>query len=132
MREPWPEKTLGKHMLLEFHECDFDKLDDESYISVVLNEAAKIAQATILNSSFHRFQPQGVSGVVMIAESHISIHTWPEHLYAAVDLFSCSEDLLMNRAKDYLIRAFGASSVEENSFYRGNVPKKESLGIEKK
>jgi len=122
MSEPWYQGALGKHMLLEFYGCDYERLNDESYISNIMNEAARISKATILDSSFHRFQPQGVSGMVLIAESHISIHTWPEHLYAAIDLFSCSENLLMNQAKAYLRRALDAKTVEANSFYRGIVP----------
>ena len=124
MVESWSQEALGKHMLLEFYDCDYEKLNDESYILNILNEAARVAEATILDSSFHRFKPQGVSGVILIAESHISIHTWPERLYAAIDIFSCSEALLMTQAKNYLKQALDAKSVEEKAIYRGSVPKK--------
>ena len=80
---------LGKHFLIEYHECDRRVLDDQSKIQDILLDAAVACGATILEYSFHKFAPQGVSGVVLIAESHISIHTWPEYGYAAVDIFTC-------------------------------------------
>lgn len=81
--------TLGKHYLVEYHNCDCDILDNQSVIQSILLEAAVKCGANILEYSFHKFSPQGVSGVVVIAESHISIHTWPEYGYAAVDIFTC-------------------------------------------
>ncbi len=80
---------LGKHYLVEYHSCDPAVLDDQSSIQNILLEAALKSGATVLEYSFHKFSPQGVSGVIVIAESHISIHTWPEYGYAAVDIFTC-------------------------------------------
>jgi len=80
---------LGKHYLVEYHNCDPSILDDQPSIQNILLEAALKSGATVLEYSFHKFSPQGVSGVVVIAESHISIHTWPEYGYAAVDIFTC-------------------------------------------
>jgi len=81
--------ALGRHLLLELRECNVAVLDDLKYLENALVSAAKDSGATVLDKSFHHFAPQGVSGVVLIAESHLSLHTWPEHAYAAVDIFTC-------------------------------------------
>ncbi|MCD6443029.1 MAG: adenosylmethionine decarboxylase, partial [Thermotogae bacterium] len=86
-------KSLGRHLLAEFYDCDPNILRDLETIREYLKEAAEVANATIVNWTFHQFSPQGVSGVVVIAESHLAIHTWPEYRYAAVDLFTCGEDV---------------------------------------
>lgn len=82
-------KALGLHLLAELCECDSSVLDSVEDIETILVNAAAESGATVLNHVFHKFSPQGVSGVVVIAESHIAIHTWPEHNYAAVDVFTC-------------------------------------------
>jgi len=90
-------KALGNQLLVEMYDCDADILDDEVAIARHMRDAALAAGATIVLETFHRFAPQGVSGVVVIAESHLAIHTWPEHGYAAVDLFTCGESLDQDR-----------------------------------
>lgn len=84
-------KILGRHILAEFTGCDRRLLDDQNAIETILTEAARRSGATIVSSVFHRYNPHGLSGVIVIAESHISIHTWPEYGYAAVDFFTCGE-----------------------------------------
>ena len=79
--------TVGKHCILELYHCDAAKLDDEAFLRTAITAAAKRAGATLLNLITHRFEPQGVTGLALLAESHISIHTWPELGYAAVDVF---------------------------------------------
>jgi S-adenosylmethionine decarboxylase len=81
--------ALGLHLLIELRNCNADLLDSSSFIEDIMVEAAEKSGATILHSSFHKFCPQGVSGVVVIAESHLTIHTWPELNYAALDVFTC-------------------------------------------
>ena len=81
---------LGIHYLAEFFDCDRKKIDDALFIEGLMIDATKLSGATIIRPFFHQFSPQGVSGVIVIAESHFAIHTWPEHGYTAVDLFSCS------------------------------------------
>lgn len=81
--------ALGTHLLLEFHGCDPGILDDPAGVKRALTDAVVASGATVLESSFHKFTPQGVSGVVVIAESHAAIHTWPEHRFAAMDIFTC-------------------------------------------
>lgn len=83
--------ALGRHILVEFTGCNADVLNDVSIIEKSMIEAAQKAGATVINSNFHHFSPWGVSGVVVIQESHLAIHTWPEYRYAAVDLFTCGE-----------------------------------------
>lgn len=95
------EQVLGQHFLADYHSCDSDVIDNEGEISKILLEAARISGATIIDSVFHTFSPQGVSGVIVIAESHISIHTWPEYGFAAVDLFSCG-GFDYQKALDYI------------------------------
>lgn len=86
-------KKLGRHILAEFSGCDMDLLNDLPAIETILKEAARRADATIVDTVFHRYNPHGLSGVVVIAESHISIHTWPEYGYAAADFFTCGEQV---------------------------------------
>jgi S-adenosylmethionine decarboxylase len=83
--------VLGRHWLIECDEVAPALLDDATALAQLFVGAARDAEATVLGSPFHRFEPQGVSGVVILAESHLTVHTWPEHRYAAVDLFSCSD-----------------------------------------
>ena len=85
-------KTLGVHLLLDLENCDQKILDDLNIIKQTLIIAAQRSGALIMGETFHKFTPVGVTGIVSIAESHISIHTWPEFKYAAVDIFSCGED----------------------------------------
>ena len=82
---------LGKHILLELYECPFEKLNDLAFLEQALKKAASTMGATVVNSNFHHFSPIGISGVVIIQESHLTIHTWPEYNYAAVDIFTCGE-----------------------------------------
>lgn len=86
-------QALGRQILVEFYDCDKEILTDEKAIREALIEACLIAKATVVSDTFHSFSPHGVSGVVVIAESHVSIHTWPEYAYAAVDIFTCGETI---------------------------------------
>ncbi|NIS38431.1 adenosylmethionine decarboxylase, partial [Candidatus Saccharibacteria bacterium] len=84
-------KALGRHILAEFYECDKNSLNNAQHIEMAMKRAAIECGATIVSSTFQTFNPHGVSGVVVIAESHLAIHTWPEYGYAAVDVFTCGE-----------------------------------------
>jgi S-adenosylmethionine decarboxylase len=96
--------ALGKHLLLELKECNREVLDDLSFLQGVLVSAAEKAGATVLENYFHQFAPQGVSGAVLIAESHLSLHTWPEYGYAAVDIFTCGTTVDTEVAAELLIQ----------------------------
>ena len=102
----------SKHLLLELYRCDCEKLNDESFLRCTLNRAAKLAKATVLNLISNKFEPQGVTAIALLAESHISIHTWPESNYSAVDIFTCGQNMLPELASQYLIDALKA---EEHS-----------------
>ena len=82
---------MGKHFILNLYECPFELLDDEEFIRMLLYRATKECKATLLNLAVHKFDPQGVTGIAMLAESHISIHTWPEKGQAAVDIYTCGD-----------------------------------------
>ena len=111
--------ALGRHLLLELFGCDELVLNNLERVKEILVEAARRAEASIVNAVFHEFNPSGVSGVVVIAESHLSIHTWPEYRYAAADIFSCGESLKPEAAAEYLIEQFGAERVSWVELWRG-------------
>ena len=111
--------ALGRHLLLELFDCDLDAINNVEAVKGALIEAAKRAQATIVDVVFHEFNPFGVSGVVVIAESHLSIHTWPEYRYAAVDIFSCGDILQPEIAANYLVEQFGAERTSVVEMQRG-------------
>ena len=108
------EKAIhqSKHLLLELYGCDYEKLNDESFLRCTLNRAAKLANASVLNLISNKFEPQGVTAIALLAESHISIHTWPESYYSAVDIFTCGHNMLPELASQYLIDTLKA---EEHS-----------------
>ncbi len=96
-------KRLGKHILVEFYNCDNQLLNSSHLIEEYMIKAAELAKATVVQSVFHTFNPWGgVSGVVVIQESHLTIHTWPEYGYAAIDLFTCGEEVDPWIAFEYL------------------------------
>lgn len=99
---------LGTHVLLELWEIEADRLNNEDWVHNTLLKAAHHANTTVVSQTFHRFAPQGVSGVVVIAESHISIHTWPELGYAAVDIFTCGDHTMPEQAAAYIVEASAA------------------------
>lgn len=102
--------ALGRHFLLELKDCDRNLLNDLDALKKLLRTAAVDCGAEILGDSFHRFSPQGVSGVVVIAESHLFIHTWPEHGYAAVDIFTCGTRVKPEVAAEILIEKLGSQN----------------------
>ncbi|HTY79651.1 MAG TPA: adenosylmethionine decarboxylase [Candidatus Bathyarchaeia archaeon] len=114
-------KALGKHLLLELFDCDPETLRSLPVVKTSMLEAATRAHATIVNQVFHQFSPFGVSGVVVIAESHVAIHTWPEYRFAAVDIFSCGDVLQPQLAADYLAHCFSAGRTSVVELDRGLV-----------
>jgi S-adenosylmethionine decarboxylase len=110
--------TVGKHCILELYGCESARLNDEAFLRDTITTAAKRAGATLLNLITHRFEPQGVTGLALLAESHISIHTWPESGYAAVDVFTCGDHTMPERACRVLAEELRASSHKLTSFRR--------------
>ncbi|MBL0313550.1 MAG: adenosylmethionine decarboxylase [Holophagaceae bacterium] len=115
--------SLGRHILAEFGGCDAARLADLSIVEGSMLDAARISGATIVTHSFHHFAGQdggqGVSGAVIIAESHLAIHTWPEHQFAALDFFTCGQGVDVRKALDHLKEAFQAKSEELLELERG-------------
>lgn len=96
--------ALGRHLLLELKDCNKEVLNDLNLLQDILGTAAREAGATVLGQHFHHFAPQGVSGAVIIAESHLALHTWPEYGYAAVDVFTCGDSVKPEVAVELLIK----------------------------
>ena len=111
--------ALGKHLLMELKDCNKEVLNDIGFLKGTLLTAANEAGATVLGESFHQFNPHGVSGVVIIAESHLFIHTWPEYGYAAADIFTCGNSVQPEKAAERLIEKLGASSHSVIEIQRG-------------
>jgi S-adenosylmethionine decarboxylase len=111
--------VLGVHVLLELKECNPQLLNDLEYIRDSLYRVAGDLGATIVGESFHHFTPQGVTGILSIAESHISIHTWPEHRYAAADIFTCGSSFRPSDAAELMIDQFQSKDSEVMEVRRG-------------
>ena len=112
------DDIIGKHCILELYECDPIKLNDESFVKTSLKSASKVAGANLLNMITHKFQPHGVTGLALLSESHISIHTWPESKYAAIDVFTCGKKTMPEKACKLLTRVFQSQSHSLKSFDR--------------
>ncbi len=115
-------KHLGRHVLAEICGCDFDILNDIEKVEEIMVNAALEAGAEIRECVFHKFSPQGVSGVVVISESHLAIHTWPELGYAAVDVFTCGERVNPWDACNYVSDHFCAKHMTAKEIKRGILP----------
>jgi len=112
-------QKLGRHLIVEYYGCDFESLTKVGYIKQQMLTAAKKIGAKIVGNKFHQFSPQGVSGAVILAESHISIHTWPEYNYAAVDFFTCGGHCDSNIGVEFLEKSFQATSKTIQDIARG-------------
>ncbi|MDN5348177.1 MAG: S-adenosylmethionine decarboxylase [Clostridia bacterium] len=112
-------RALGRHVLAEVYGCSFEALNDIDKVREIMVNAALVAGAEIREVCFHKFSPQGVSGVVVISESHLAIHTWPELGYAAVDVFTCGEKVNPWEACKYLSEKFQAAQVHATEIQRG-------------
>ena len=112
-------QTLGTHLLLELWECSPEILKDLDKVREAMVSAANEAKATVVEVAFHEFNPFGISGMVIIAESHLSIHTWPEYGYAAVDIFTCGDLIKPEVAADYLVEKFECRKADKKVLSRG-------------
>ncbi len=112
-------KALGRHLLVEYYNCDPKILMDIGLIEDVLVGAAKKARAHIVDVVFHTFNPHGISGVVVVEESHLAIHTWPEHGFASVDIYTCGTSVNPWHAYDYLFKNLKAKHSTAMEMKRG-------------
>ena len=111
---------LGQHIIGEFYGCKKEAISNDKEIEKIMLGAANAAKATIVGSEFHYFKPYGVSGVVIIKESHLAIHTWPEYGYAAIDLYTCGK-IDTNKAFLYLKNAFSPLKIKKTKLLRGKM-----------
>ncbi|GAB4243089.1 MAG: hypothetical protein Kow00109_18860 [Acidobacteriota bacterium] len=113
-------KALGRHVILELYGCPRQLLENEKLLKQLLAESSERAGATLLKLASHHFQPQGVTVVGLLAESHISIHTWPERRYAAVDVFTCGQTTRPEKAAEYLTQHLRPTASELKILERGD------------
>jgi len=114
---------LGKHYILELYQCDSETCNDVKKLEEIMLKAVEYAKATLVKTYFHQFSPYGISGTIVIAESHFNVHTWPEHQFMAIDLFTCGDSLDPDAAKDYLIAATKAERHDYKILDRGAMSK---------
>ncbi|ACQ69588.1 MAG: S-adenosylmethionine decarboxylase proenzyme [Exiguobacterium sp.] len=114
--------TMGRHIITELWECNPDKLNDIDYIERLFVDAALRSGAEVREVAFHKFAPHGVSGVVIISESHLTIHSFPEHGYASVDVFTCGDRIDPATASQYIAEGLDAKVREDVKLERGMGP----------
>jgi S-adenosylmethionine decarboxylase len=119
--------ALGRQLAIDFYDCDAERLIVPEFVEKAFIKAAKESGATIVTSSFHSFQPQGVSGVVVIAESHFAVHAWPEFNYAAVDIFTCGENVDLEKAIESLTASFLAGDVVVSADHQRGLMRRNGL-----
>ena len=124
------KKALGTQVIVELYGCDPKTLTNRDYVEKALQEAAQKSHAHSIGSFFHQFQPHGVSGVIIIEESHYTIHTWPENRYAAVDLFYCSEEVDVDKALEVLEEYFKPEKITLFELKRGVLTEKDFQEIQ--
>jgi S-adenosylmethionine decarboxylase len=111
--------AVGNHLIVELYGCNSTIINDEKRIEEILVQSANIANVHIINSTFHQFNPQGISGVLVIAESHFSIHTWPEYSYCALDIFTCGNVFNIDKSLDFIKNAIQSTSISVTELKRG-------------
>ncbi len=111
--------ALGRHLLLELKDCNPEVLNDLDFLKRCLYDAVRQIGATVVNECFHEFSPQGISGVVVISESHLCIHTWPEYAYAAIDIFTCGDSTKPELAVKPLVEKLGSKNTSLIELKRG-------------
>ena len=122
LNENFPEfKAI--HLILELYSCNKDKLNDELFLRYIINNAAKLSKSKVLNLLSNKFEPLGVTAIALLAESHLSIHTWPECRYAAVDIYTCGQNMRPDLASKFLIDSLESQKQSTKRINR-NFPKK--------
>jgi len=119
-------KTLGLHILADLYGVEADKIDRVEDIRELLEGAVKFANLTKISSHYYQFQPHGATGVILLAESHISIHTWPEHGLATVDVYTCGDPSKAYKAMDYIITKLNPLRIDKQVHERGIVEEEKS------
>ncbi len=112
-------KALGRHLLAEFYDCDTRIINDVKLLETIMKDAVLKIGATIVNVSFHTFNPHGVSGFIVIAESHLAVHTWPEYNFASIDIYTCGETINPWEACNYIAEKLRSKHVSAIEMKRG-------------
>jgi S-adenosylmethionine decarboxylase len=112
-------QSLGNHLIIELYECHRDVINDAQLVEEKLKEAVRISGANMVQSVIHEFNPHGISGVIVIEESHFSVHTWPEYGYCALDIFTCGDEIDYHSALQYLKTEFQAKNMSVTELKRG-------------
>lgn len=113
--------ALGKHVIAELYDCDRVIINNQELIEKFMMEAVKISGATFIKSIFHKFSPHGITGIVLVAESHFAIHTWPEYGYCAVDIFTCGDVIDNKLAVGHLKKNLHSGSISIVEMKRGQL-----------
>ncbi len=116
------KNALGTHIILDFCECNPDTMKYVADVQSIIKQSADLAKFTVVAEEYHQFEPHGVSGMTIIAESHISLHSWSEHCYIAVDIFYCGENNNVENGINSLVEAFQPKRIVRNHIPRGIVP----------
>ena len=114
-------KSLGKHLIVELYGCSSELLNNLVQVEKILIEAVELSKATIVQPVFHHFSPHGISGVVVIAESHFTIHTWPEYGYCALDIFTCGDQIDPDESLQFMKDKFQAKNMSVMEIKRGTL-----------
>lgn len=114
-----PYGTFGRHIIADLGGCSRIRLGSVSIVKEIMEEAVLRSGATIINSHFHKFSPEGVSGIILLSESHASIHTWPDKGYASIDIYTCGEHVFPSLAVDHICAGLCAETVHVTSLERG-------------
>ncbi|MEE9348545.1 MAG: adenosylmethionine decarboxylase [Flavobacteriaceae bacterium] len=125
-------KALGFQTTIDFYGCNKDKINSRDFIEKTLLTAAKKMNLTVVNTTIHEFSPIGISGVIVIEESHIAIHTWPEHNYVALDFFTCGKTVELSEGISWLTGIFSATKVITSSGKRGDMSMVEKFNTNRK
>ncbi|WP_158735805.1 adenosylmethionine decarboxylase [Alteribacillus sp. YIM 98480] len=121
--------TVGKHDIADLWGCSFSLLDDEQALTTYLKEAVSAAGATILSLQSHRFDPQGVTVLAMLSESHMSIHTYPEKGFCGIDCYTCGSSVNSDASISYMVRCLSPSTVHRKLLKRGSGRIEEAQGV---
>ncbi len=112
---------LGHQTTVDFYGCTAEQIESCAFIETVLLEAARMLKLTVVNTTIHAFSPIGVSGVIVIEESHIAVHTWPEHNYVAIDFFTCNTSYDLSHGLEWLKAQFKAAYFKVKEIKRGDL-----------
>ena len=114
-------ENIGYQVLIDIYECDYNLMEDMEYIKAMMIDVARILKTNIRQIAFEKFQPYGISGVLIISESHITIHTWPEYNYVGIDIFTCSKKIDYHKTIEYLLKKLKTKKYEIKEFKRGKI-----------